>query len=58
MFQNHYLSQRTFFYLSPFAPENMVSQDGFGRPVPRHPGRSPHSGESGIYSRIINDTNK
>ena len=47
MFHGHYLRQRTFFSLSAFAPENMVSQDGFGRPVPRHPGHSPHSGESG-----------
>ena len=23
--------------LSPLAPENLVSQDGFGRPVPRQP---------------------
>ena len=23
--------------LSPFAPENLVSQDGFGSPVPRQP---------------------
>ena len=24
------------FSLSPFVPENSVSRDGFGRPVPRH----------------------
>ena len=29
--------------LSPFAPENLVSRDGFGRPVPRQPAHSPHS---------------
>ena len=28
--------------LSPFAPENLVSRDGFGRPVPRPPVPSPH----------------
>ena len=26
------------FSLSAFVPENLVSRDGFGRPVPRHPG--------------------
>ena len=25
--------------LSPFAPENLVSRDGFGSPVPRQPAR-------------------
>ena len=29
--------------LSPFAPENLASQDGFGRPVPRQPAYSPQS---------------
>ena len=24
-----------YFFLSPFAPENLVSRDGFGSPVPR-----------------------
>ena len=31
--------------LSPFVPENLVSGDEFGRPVPRQPAHSPlHSG--------------
>ena len=30
--------------LSPFAPENLVSRDGFGRPVLRQPAHSPYSG--------------
>ena len=30
--------------LSPHAPENLVSRDGFGRPVPRQPAHSPYSG--------------
>ena len=30
--------------LSPFAPENLVQRDRFGRPVPRQPARPPHSG--------------
>ena len=29
--------------LSPLAPENMVSRDGYGRPVPRLPAYSPYS---------------
>ena len=30
--------------LSPLAPENLVSRDEFGRPVPRQPANFPHSG--------------
>ena len=30
--------------LSLFAPDNLVSQDKFGRPVPRQSAHSPHSG--------------
>ena len=30
----------------PFAPENLVSGDRFGRPVPRQPSHSPHQAES------------
>ena len=30
--------------LSLFAPENLVSRESFGRPVPRQPAYSPHSG--------------
>ena len=33
----------------PFAPENLVSRDRFGRPVPRQPAHYPH--ESDVYSR-------
>ena len=33
-----------FFPLFPFAPENLVSRDRFGRPVPRQSTHSPHSG--------------
>ena len=31
------------FSLSPLAPENLVSQDGFGRPVSRQLDYSPHA---------------
>ena len=30
---------------NPFAPENLVSRDGFGRPVPRQPDHSPTQAE-------------
>ena len=30
-------------FLSPYVPENLVSRNGFSRPVPRHPGHSPYS---------------
>ena len=30
--------------LIPFAPENLVSRDRFGRPVPRQPTHYPHPG--------------
>ena len=30
------------FSLSPFAPKNLVSRDGFSRPIPRKPAYSPH----------------
>ena len=38
------LNRDFFFYLFLFAPENLVSRDRFGRPVPRQPVHSPHSG--------------
>ena len=31
-------------FLSQSAPENLVSRDVFGRPFPRQPANSPHSG--------------
>ena len=37
--------------LSPFAPENMVSRDGFGRPLPRQPAHLHTLAESGAYLR-------
>ena len=30
--------------LSPFATENLISRDRFGRPIPRQPAHSPYSG--------------
>ena len=38
------LNKGKYISLSPFAPENMDSREGFGRPVPRQPAYSPHSG--------------
>ena len=40
------------FSLSPlFAPENLVSRDGFGSPVPRQPAHLHTQAESGAYLR-------
>ena len=35
--------------LYPFASENLVSRDGFGRPVPRQPAHLHTQAESGAY---------
>ena len=37
--------------LSPCVPENLVSRDGFSRPVPRQPARLHTQAESGAYLR-------
>ena len=37
--------------LSAFAPENLVSRDGFGSPVPRQPAHLRTQAESGAYLR-------
>ena len=37
--------------LSPSAPENLVSRDGFGSPVPRQPAHLHTQAESGAYLR-------
>ena len=39
------------FPLSAFAPENLVSRDGFGSPVPRQPAHLRTQAESGAYLR-------
>ena len=38
--------------LSPCVPENLVSRDGFSRPVPRQPAHLHTQAESGAYLRI------
>ena len=43
--ENKYIS------LSPYAPENLVSRDGFGSPVPRQPAHLHTQAESGAYLR-------
>ena len=45
------LNRKMFFSLSPFAPENLVSRDGFGSPVPRQPAHLHTQAESGAYLR-------
>ena len=37
--------------LFPFAPDNLVSRDGFGSPVPRQPAHLHTQAESGAYLR-------
>ena len=37
--------------LSAFAPEHLVSRDGFGRPIPRQPAHLDTEAKSGAYSR-------
>ena len=37
--------------LSPYMPENLVSRDGFSRPVPRQPAHLHTQAESGAYLR-------
>ena len=37
--------------LSPLAPENLVSRDGFGTPVPHQPAHLHTQAESGAYLR-------
>ena len=43
------LDKENIFPRSPFAPDNLVSRDEFGRPVLRHPGHSHTQVESGAY---------
>ena len=38
--------------LSPFAPENLVSRDGFGSPVPRQPAHLNTQAESGVVKNL------
>ena len=40
-----------YFSLSAFAPENLVSRDGFGSPAPRQPAHLHIQAESGAYLR-------
>ena len=35
--------------LSPFAPENLVSRDGFGSPIPRQPAHRHNQAESDAH---------
>ena len=45
------LNRENIFYLSPFAPESLVSRDVFGIPVPRQPANLHTQAESGAYLR-------
>ena len=45
------LNRENVFSLSPFAPENLVSRDGFGSPVPRQPAHLHTQAAYGAYLR-------
>ena len=45
------LNRENDIFLSAFAPENLVSRDGFGSPVPRQPAHLHTQAESGAYLR-------
>ena len=46
------LNRENYIPLSPYTLENLVSRDGFSRPVPRQPANYPCTqAESGAYSR-------
>ena len=45
------LNRENYIPLSPCVPENLVSRDGFSRPVPRQPARLHTQAESGVYLR-------
>ena len=45
------LNSEHIFALSPFAPENLVSRDGVGSPVPRQSAHLHTQDESGAYLR-------
>ena len=45
------LNRENGYRLSPYAPENLVSRDGFSNPVPRQPAHPHTQAESGAYSR-------
>ena len=49
--QLHRENRKIVFSLSPFAPENSVSRDGFGSPVPRQPVHLHTQAEYGAYMR-------
>ena len=44
--------------LFPYVPENLVSRDGFSRPVPRQPAHLHTQTESGAYLRDISRVSK
>ena len=45
------LKRENYISLSPCVPENLVSRDGFSRPVPRQPAHLHTQAESGAYLR-------
>ena len=50
-FSRGQLNRENEYFLSAFAPENLVSQDGFGNPVLRQPAHLHNHAESGDFLR-------
>ena len=50
------LNRENYFSLSAFAPENLVSRDGFGSPVSRQPVHLHTQAESGAY--LLRDSSR
>ena len=46
-----HLDKEKYFFLSLFAPENLVSRGGLGSPAPRQPAHLHTQAESGAYLR-------
>ena len=47
----HCIFEQPTFFLSAFAPENLVSRDGFGSPDPRQPAHLHTQADFGAYLR-------
>ena len=45
------LNKENEYFLSPYAPDNLVTRDGFSSPIPRQPAHLHTKAESGAYLR-------
>ena len=49
------LNMENEYFPVPVAPENLVSRDGFGSPVPRQPAHLYTQAQSGVYCSNVRD---